>query len=121
MNFFEYSSWSPSTFCSSEMVPRVTATSACVSPRWNTADPCVRGSTPTSQETFRNSFGPRPSMRVPPRVISRNTRSRMAPIAAFTWDGVYFGSFSPSGRYSFAIFSLNSSSAVLRAFLPFVR
>ena len=24
-------------------------TSACVSPRWNRAEPCVRGSTPTSQ------------------------------------------------------------------------
>ena len=49
MNFWLYSSVSPSTICSSELVPRVTVHRACVSPRVKTADPWTRGSTPTSQ------------------------------------------------------------------------
>src|SRR2546426_7517418 len=35
--------------CSSRVVPRVTDTSAWVWPRVNSAEPCVRGSVPTSQ------------------------------------------------------------------------
>src|SRR6266849_5930149 len=35
--------------CSSSFVPSVVVTSACVSPRVNNAEPCVRGSQPTSQ------------------------------------------------------------------------
>ena len=38
-----------------------------------------------------------------------------------TCDAVYFGSATPSGRYSLVSFSLNSSRAVLRAFFPLVR
>ena len=34
--------------CSSSLVPSVAVTSACVSPRVKSAEPCVRGSSPTS-------------------------------------------------------------------------
>ena len=43
--------------CSSWLVPSVVVTSACVSPRVNSAEPCVRGSTPTSQVMARMSLG----------------------------------------------------------------
>src|SRR5213082_2709476 len=59
--------------CSSRVVPRVTDTSACVWPRVNSDDPCVRGSTPTSQLIARTVSRSRPSTRSP-RV---NTCSRM--------------------------------------------
>ena len=54
MNFCEYSSTRPSTRCSSRPVPRVTVTSACVSPRWNMAEPCTRGSRSTLQAIGRS-------------------------------------------------------------------
>ena len=53
MNFWLYSSISPSTICSSLLVPRVTVHIACVSPRLKTAEPCTRGRTPTAQEIGR--------------------------------------------------------------------
>ena len=56
MNFCEYSSTRPSTRCSSRPVPRVTVTRACVSPRWNTAEPCTRGSTSTLQVIGRSGL-----------------------------------------------------------------
>ena len=34
-----------------------------VSPRWNSAEPCTRGTTPTSADRVRMSLTPRPSMR----------------------------------------------------------
>ena len=34
-----------------------------VSPRWNSAEPCTRGTTPTSADRVRMSVTPRPSMR----------------------------------------------------------
>ncbi len=59
---------SPSTvsiFCWSSEVPSVTVTSACVSPRVNTAEPWTRGSTPTSDQIGRISSNLRPSSRTP--------------------------------------------------------
>ena len=47
-------------------------TSDCVSPRVNSAEPCVRGSTPTSQVIARMSLGARPSIRRP--VFSTSSR-----------------------------------------------
>ncbi len=73
MNFFEYSSTSPSTRCSSRPVPSVTVISACVSPRWNTAEPCTRGSRSTSHSIGRSVLPSRPSGRVPARIRSRTT------------------------------------------------
>ena len=75
MNFFEYSSIRPSTRCSSRPVPRVTVISACVSPRWNTAEPCTRGSTSTWHSIARSDLSSRPSGRVPARIRSRTTCS----------------------------------------------
>src|SRR2546422_7778573 len=51
--------------CSSLTVPSVTDTRACVCPRVNSADPWVRGSTPTSQLMGRTVSRSRPSMRSP--------------------------------------------------------
>ena len=51
--------------CSSSEVPSVTTARLWVSPRVNSAEPCVRGSTPTSQVIGRMSAGPRPSAREP--------------------------------------------------------
>ena len=51
-------------------------TSAWVSPRVNTADPCVRGTTPTSVQIGRISSNLRPSRRRPrSRISSRSTFS----------------------------------------------
>ena len=43
-----------------------------VSPRWNSAEPCTRGTTSTSAESVRMSARPRPSM----RTLSRRMRWR---------------------------------------------
>ena len=51
----------------SVVTPRI-----CVSPRWNSAEPCTRGSTSTSAERVRMSASPRPSM----RTFSRRMRWR---------------------------------------------
>ncbi len=48
---------------SSFRVPSATTLSACVCPRVNSAEPCVRGVTPTSIEMSRISFSERPSGR----------------------------------------------------------
>jgi hypothetical protein len=52
--------------CSSCLVPSVAVTSACVSPRVNSAEPCVRGSTPRRTEIGRTVRVSRPSMRGSP-------------------------------------------------------
>ena len=54
---------SSSMRCSSSLVPSVAVTSACVSPRVNSAEPWVRGSTPTSTSILRTSSNLRPSGR----------------------------------------------------------
>ena len=54
---------SSSMRCSSSLVPSVTVTSACVSPRVNSAEPWVRGSTPVSMVIWRISSNARPSGR----------------------------------------------------------
>ena len=43
--------------CSSWPVPSVATTSACVSPRVNSAEPCARGSTPTSHDDRPHGLG----------------------------------------------------------------
>ena len=50
--------------CSSSAVPSVATTSAWVSPRVNSAEPWVRGSTPTSATIGRTVLRSRPSMRL---------------------------------------------------------
>ena len=64
MKRFQRSPISASIFCSSLDVPSVAVTAACVSPRWNSAEPCVRGKMPTSQTIGRIVFMSRPSMRL---------------------------------------------------------
>ena len=59
----ELRSVSESIVCSSNLPPRVVFTSAWVSPRVNSATPCGRGTTRTSQAMGRMSAGPRPSIR----------------------------------------------------------
>ena len=55
--------------CSSRPVPSVATTSAWVSPRVNSAEPCVRGSTPTRIAIGRTVRVLRPSMRGSPSRI----------------------------------------------------
>ena len=59
--------------CSSSVVPSVTVASACVWPRVNSAEPCARGSQPTSLVIGRTVSRSRPSMRSP----AVRTRSRI--------------------------------------------
>ena len=58
---------------SSLSVPSATTLSACVWPRVKSAEPCVRGVTPTSMEMSRISFSARPSG----RFLCTAMRSRM--------------------------------------------
>jgi hypothetical protein len=55
--------------CSSRPVPSVATTSACVSPRVNSAEPWVRGSTPWRIAIGRTVRVSRPSMRGSPSRI----------------------------------------------------
>src|SRR6266446_1186017 len=64
-----YSPASASMICSSRPVPSVTVTSAWVSPRVNSAEPWVRGRTPTRQLIGRTVRVSRPSMRGSPSRI----------------------------------------------------
>ncbi len=58
--------------CASRPVPSVVTTSAWVSPRVNSAEPWVRGSTPTLTVIGRTVLRSRPSMRgLPSRIRSR--------------------------------------------------
>ncbi len=61
---------SPSTICSSLPTPRVQETSDWVSPRWNRAEPWVRGKTPTSIVSGRICSNVRPSARTPFSMMS---------------------------------------------------
>ena len=61
-----YSPISASMRCSSRAVPSVATTIACVSPRVNSAEPCVRGSTPVRMVIGRTVRVSRPSMRGSP-------------------------------------------------------
>ena len=61
--------------CSSWPVPSVATTSAWVSPRVNSAEPCARGRMPTSQSIGRTVCVSRPSMRRPSRRIAPRTIS----------------------------------------------
>ena len=63
--------------CLSSALPSVVETSACVSPRVNTAMPWARGTTRSSQAIGRISVVLRPSMRTPSaRMRSRTTSER---------------------------------------------
>src|SRR5262245_10829965 len=65
MKLFHCSPSKPSIFWASSAVPSVQVTRACVSPRVNTAEPCVRGSTLVSIQIGRTSSNLRPSRRTP--------------------------------------------------------
>ena len=64
---------SPSMICASRVVPSVVTTSACVSPRVKSAEPWVRGSTPTFTVIGRTVVQSRPSMRGSPLRIRWRT------------------------------------------------
>ena len=65
---------------SSFSVPSAATLSAWVCPRVNSAEPCVRGATPTSIEMSRISFSPRPSG----RFLCTAMRSRMIDFSSFS-------------------------------------
>ncbi|CFV98512.1 Uncharacterised protein [Bordetella pertussis] len=71
-----YSPIRASMICSSCLVPSVATTSACVSPRVNSALPCARGSTPRRMLIGRTVRVSRPSMRGSPlRIWLRTMRA----------------------------------------------
>ena len=73
-----------SMICASSDVPSVAVTSACVSPRVKSAEPWVRGRRPTSQVIGRIWSNPRPSSRLPPRIVSRVSTLTRSSIALAT-------------------------------------
>ena len=75
MKLSRYSPASASMICSSCPVPSVATQKACVSPRVNSAEPCARGSTPTSATIGRTVLVSRPSMRLPVSRIALRTTS----------------------------------------------
>ena len=81
--------------CSSWPVPSVAVTSAWVSPRVKSAEPWLRGSTPTSLSMARTWAVVRPSIRAPlsriwPRTMSFSSAfsvpSRMAAAPSSSWN-----------------------------------
>ncbi len=70
--------------CSSSGVPSVQETSACVSPRVKSTEPCWRGMKLGRIVISRTSSSLRPSMRLPCRHISRSTAVTSSSNAALT-------------------------------------
>ena len=76
---------SASMRCASRSVPSVAATTACVSPRVNSAEPCTRGSTPERISIGRTVRVSRPSMRgSPERIWLRTIFASMSNSSAST-------------------------------------
>ena len=75
MKCWRYSPSSASMICSSCPVPSVATHNAWVSPRVNSAEPCARGSTPTSATIGRTVLVSRPSMRSPVSRMALRTMS----------------------------------------------
>ena len=79
-------------YCSSSPVPSVATTSACVSPRVNSAEPWARGRTPTSATIGRTVFTSRPSMRAPvSRMFQRTTLAWASLKTLLTFSASNFG------------------------------
>ncbi len=107
MKLFHVSPSNVSIFCASSAVPSVQVTSACVSPRVKTAEPCVRGRTPVSIQIGRTSSNFRPSSRtLCVSTSSRRTFSFSSLKMAFASD---FFSASPSGSADTRFFSVSST------------
>ena len=98
--------------CSSRVVPSVTDTSACVWPRVNSAEPCVRGSHPTSQVIGRTVSRSRPSTRSP----ADSTRSRIVLYSISSMTVTISRSLSGNSSASFStIVCLMALSACVRS------
>ena len=97
--------------CASRPVPSVVVTSACVSPRVNSAEPWVRGSTPVCTVIVRTVCMSRPSMRGSPSRMRRRTMlySRR-PISSVTLRAPNFGA-SPEASAATAAFLISSMRA----------
>ncbi len=90
-------------------MPSVEMFSTCVSPRWKSPEPCVRDTRPTSADSGRMSFEPRPSRRTP----SSTTRRRISVFSIFFNARLAAGR-SSSGSSS----SANTSSATRSSAAP---
>ena len=78
--------------CASRVVPSVVSTRAWVSPRVKSADPCVRGITPTLTVIGRTVRVSRPSMRGSPlRIRWRTMRLSSLKSALSTASWVHLG------------------------------
>ena len=83
--------------CASRPVPSVVTTSAWVSPRVNSAEPWVRGSTPTFTVIGRTVVASRPSMRGSPlRMRWRTMLLSSLNSELSTSSAVYFGASPPA-------------------------
>ena len=95
----------------------VATTKACVSPRVNSAEPWVRGNTPTSDTICRTVFTSRPSMRLPvSRMFQRTILASSSLNTAATASLSYFGS-APSGKKCAITFFLTAATASWRSCL----
>ena len=100
--------------CASRPVPSVVVTSACVSPRVNSAEPCVRGSTPVSTVIWRTVCMSRPSMRGSPAMMRRRTMLYSSrPNSSVTWRASNLGASPPASASTTAF--LISPTRVWRA------
>ena len=82
--------------CASRVVPSVVTTSAWVSPRVKSAEPCVRGSTPTLTVIGRTVTVSRPSMRGSPlRMRWRTMLLSSLKSTPSTCSAVHFGASPP--------------------------
>ena len=95
-----------------------------VSPRWNRPEPCAVGRTPTSADSGRRSFGPRPSMRPPSLTMRLRTsflvRLRTASLISFSRPANSPGA-SRVPASSAIVAVVAASVAALRSALPAMR
>ena len=89
---------SVSIICSIRSMFSVVTPRICVSPRSNRAEPCTRGSTWDSADSWRMSVSPRPSIRTPPEMMRSRTSflvsARNAALISFSRPSNWLDSFS---------------------------
>ena len=103
--------------CSSPGDPRVVTVKACVSPRVNTALPCVLGSSPTRQEMWRISVNLRPSGRFSFSkifwcTISSETSSKTCSAISLS-RSIFSGYFPLMTSLTFSLMTLMRSSMII--------
>ncbi len=105
-------------------IASVVTLSTCVSPRWKSPLPCAVGKMPTSADTGRRSFGPRPSMRTPSLTMRVRTSclvsERTASLICFSWPAKRPGA-SAVPASAATVSAVTASIAALRSALSEMR